>query len=374
MTSLRDAKWVSSALLLLLVFALALVPAHANDDGIDSDDDDDSAIDSDSDLGSPMTRLAFDPRYAGGIHPTNVPLVASDFTSGSMSFSIEAALQIEAPAAHGTATGAGVIVAVLDGGFNLAHPTIADHISPYAYDAIDHDADPTDLGNGIDDDFDGLVDEGLGHGTFVAGMVLLAAPDAILLPIRVRDDEGWGTNEELRIGLDYAIDMEVDVINLSIDLAPQRTLEEIEDLLEAASTREIVVVISAGNDGANRICWQPTYATETVVVGAVDATDTIAPFSNYEANAPSWIMAFAPGVDLCGPFGFPTSDSMAYWSGTSFATGIVSGGVALVREIHPDGLLSDVHSALTEAFEPVRTSSGEPYGWGGRISLRRLVN
>ena len=104
------------------------------------------------------------------------------------------------------ATGDGVLVAVLDGGFNLAHPDIAKRISKDAYDAIDLDDDPNDGGNGVDDDLDGTVDDAVGHGTFVASMVLLAAPDATILPIRIVDDEGYGTEKEIVDGIEYAVE------------------------------------------------------------------------------------------------------------------------------------------------------------------------
>ena len=112
---------------------------------------------------------------AGGwINPTNFPVIDDDVCYSVLTEQ-PAAGQIDALGAHMTSTGAGVVVAVLDAGFNLDNPMIAGHLHPFTYDALDRDRDPNDSGNGIDDDADGDIDPAIGHGTFVAGMVLMAA-------------------------------------------------------------------------------------------------------------------------------------------------------------------------------------------------------
>jgi hypothetical protein len=63
--------------------------------------------------------------------------------------------------------GEGVVVAVIDTGIDASHPLLLGHVAPGGYDFVDNDANPSDAGNGIDDDRDGVIDEGVGHGTFV---------------------------------------------------------------------------------------------------------------------------------------------------------------------------------------------------------------
>src|SRR5262245_44090939 len=96
--------------------------------------------------------------------------------------------------AHEMATGRGALVAILDTGFELNHPFLAGHFEvAYGKDFVGHDGNPSEERNGIDDDGDGLIDEGAGHGTMVAGIVATIAPDARIIPFRVLDDEGRGT-------------------------------------------------------------------------------------------------------------------------------------------------------------------------------------
>ena len=91
---------------------------------------------------------------------------------------------LDLPLARELSTGSGMVVAVLDTGVQLDHPALAPHLVA-GYDFVDNDTMPADEGNGLDDDGDELVDETVGHGTHVAGIVLLVAPESQIMPLRV---------------------------------------------------------------------------------------------------------------------------------------------------------------------------------------------
>jgi subtilase family protein len=278
--------------------------------------------------------------------------------------------QIGVTDAHGAATGAGVVVAVLDGGFNLDHPWIADQILPYGYDPVGQDWDPEDLGNDVDDDGDGIPDGGVGHGTFVCGMILEVAPDVSIIPVRIADDEGHGTDEELAAGIAYAISMGVDVINISYDVATLSSL--VSNKLDLAYQNGITVVVSVGNDGGSTVSALAT-AGHTIGVGSVDDDDVIAGFSN-TPSAGNGLVLFAPGVDLYGPHGGPSDSACCLWSGTSFSAALVSGAAALALDL--DGTLTPngVRDALEDASTTtVHTRSGGTYSYAGRLDLRDLT-
>ncbi len=308
---------------------------------------------------------------SGECNPTNVKLVSSDL---AMAMAYAPEQQVRAPAAWSLSVGSGALVAVLDGGFNVDHPAVCAHIAPGGLDAVDRDSDVNDHGNGLDDDGDGVVDEGLGHGTFVAGMILKVAPEAQILPIRVRDDEGRGFNASLAAGLRYAIDRRVDVINMSLEASKAKDTQ-LMDLMREATSSGIVVVLSAGNDGRGPVT-DLALGVPALVVGAVDENDAIAPFSSYQDMRPlegQARMIFAPGVNLYGPVGTPTDDANAYWSGTSFAAPFVAGAAALLRQVEPELCVNEVVARLADTAYPVYDAKGRRLRYSGRLDVGQAV-
>lgn len=299
--------------------------------------------------------------------PTTVPIVDDDF----LMMAVRTRAQIRADEAHQFSTGADVVVAVLDGGFDLTHPDIERNILHWmGYDAIDHDFDPQEaVGNGIDDDADGLTDGGVGHGTFVVGMILTAAPDAWIVPIRIHDDEGWGTTGELERGLEHALNTGAHIVNISASMMRGRSNYAV-NLIRMMRERGTVVVTSAGNEGRDSVSLIGD-EEDTLTVGAVDVHDRVAPFSNrsWDENVN---MVFAPGVDLYGPFSGMAGPQWAYWSGTSFSAGLVSGAAALVRSRQPWISARWIMQILMESVEPAFDEEGRPMPYG-RIDLLQAV-
>lgn len=312
-------------------------------------------------------------REGGDIFPTSVPVLDDDFEPAA-SVQMEpldsgVLVQVGGFAAHEIATGRGVLVAVLDGGFDLAHPTLAEHLSPLGWDCLDDDGEISDLGNGLDDDGDGVVDRAVGHGTAVSGMVLLAAPDATILPIRVRDDEGRGSNEALVCGIAHAVRSGADVINLSLQAAQQAS-GGVKDAIAVAQSFGVVVVTSAGNGG---LTYLP-FAYGTLLVGAVDADGTIAPFSNLPNEREDRTrFVFAPGVDIHVPLWAGDRPQSGVWSGTSLSAGFVSGSVALMLELLPDAPPGQVVDVVRATASTVYEPGGARYKRAGQIDLLDLV-
>ncbi len=328
-------------------------------------------------------RRAYEARYAkpGSTHPGTLPArllehrsdsdpTTTPILDGDLLFSVHTTQeQLRSRDAHRLTRGGGVLVAVLDGGFNLDHPEIAGRVLPWGFDAVDLDFDPHDLGDGYDDDRDGITDSGVGHGTFVAGMVLLAAPDATILPIRVRDDEGWGTDKELEYGLRFAWAMGAQIVNVSAMPTTGRK-QRIARLIADMRASGVVIVNSAGNDGVEEVSQLGDW-NDTITVGSVDRHNRVAEFSNASKD-PSRIVIYAPGVDLYGPLGLGWDHSSGYWSGTSFSAGLVSGAAALLRSLHPDKSSTELMWRLRHAADPVRGADGR-YLWHGSLNLWKAV-
>jgi len=302
----------------------------------------------------------------GEVDPSNIPVIEGDMVYAAM-WDQHAATMIRAREAHETATGRSVLVAVLDAGFDLSHPILSGHISPNGYDTRDGDADPNDLGNGYDDYGEGTPDSAVGHGNFVAGMVLLSAPDATILPIRVMDDEGYGNGPALAEGIRYAVARKARVLNVSAHPALLQALD-VRVALDEARMRGAVVVASAGNDG--RPGLGPIAGdSRSVSVGAVNGHFEVAEFSN-SAFLTEELTVYAPGVDLYGPM---TRGAMGMWSGTSFSAGIASGAAALWLELEPASPPDAVQERIRTSVNPAYDRQGNRVA-AGVVDLAQVVS
>jgi subtilisin family serine protease len=292
--------------------------------------------------------------------------IALGSSFGRADFDSQTAFSIvQAPLAHRRATGQGVTVAVLDTGIDPTHPLLEEHTLP-GFDFVDGDADPTEVSNAIDDDGDGAVDEGFGHGTFVAGLVLGAAPDAQILPVRVLDSDARGSASAVAAGIEFAVDQGADVINLSLGMRGRS--EVLRGAVRFAISRGVTVVASTGNGADTRAVDFPGGVASVVAVSALSESGGRASF----ANASSRTAVAAPGVDLVGPY---PDGRWGTWSGTSFSAALVSGGAALVKERRPGLSPKRVRRLIQRRARGIRRipRSERRLLGGGRLNLRRLA-
>ncbi|MEU8381611.1 S8/S53 family peptidase [Streptosporangium sp. NPDC048865] len=176
-----------------------------------------------------------------------------------------------------------------------------------------------------DSDGDGELDLQAGHGTFVAGLVLRSAPLARLWPIRVLDGHGIGDEAGLLHVLGRLRTGPPRVLNLSFG---GHTFDDLPSPLVEAALEGLagtVTVACAGNTASDRPFW-PAASPKVIAVGALDAAgEARAPFSAYGP----WVDACARGEWLPSTFlEHGAFQGYARWSGTSFATALVSGAIA----------------------------------------------
>ena len=237
--------------------------------------------------------------------------------------------------AHAISRGERTTVAVLDTGAQLDHPALkANFKDAGRYDFVEDDIDPSDRPVGSDADCDGDKDEMVGHGTHVAGIVDIAAPEAKIMPLRVLDTEGYGDVFTIAKAVHFAAQNHADVINLSLGSPSRSRLlqEEIKD----ATANGVLVAAAAGNSNS-LVAEYPAagngvvaFADGLVAVTSVNMYDRKSGFANYGG----WVDIAAPGEGIRSAF--PVS-KYAYWSGTSMATPFVSGQAALIHAV--DGSL-----------------------------------
>jgi subtilisin family serine protease len=239
---------------------------------------------------------------------------------------------IQAPQRTG---GAGVTVAVLDTGVSLLQPSLVlQSLGGWNFVlGLPVTADTPDL---IDSNGNGVADEGVGHGTMVAGLVYRFAPQANLLPVKVLDSDGQGRLWDTIRGLYYAVDRGARVINTSWSTYQESPV--LKQVVQDCWTGGAVIVASAGNDNLNRLTYPGAYAN-VLTVASLNADNTKAGFSNYGLG----IELDAPGTGLVS---LAYGGGYATGSGTSLSAPIVAAQAALIRSVRPTWTADQVRSRM----------------------------
>ncbi|HEV2448060.1 MAG TPA: S8 family serine peptidase, partial [Candidatus Sulfopaludibacter sp.] len=274
-----------------------------------------------------------------------------------------AAALIGLPAAlHSFATGTGVTVAVIDTGVDPNHPALRGVLVP-GYDftrnrpgnaseledltqstvaildqstvAILDKIYPTVLNQStvaiLDQSTVAILDvknlpSDFGHGTMVAGLIHLVAPNARVMPLKAFRANGSANLSDIVRAIYYAVDNHAKVINMSFSSETQSP--SITAAMQYAWSHDVICIASAGNDG-KRVEVYPAGDRGVVGVGSTSAQDKRSAFSNF--GVPSVRMA-APGEALITTY--PGNNYAGVW-GTSFSTALTSGGAALLSQLTP---------------------------------------
>ena len=236
--------------------------------------------------------------------------------------------------------GSHIVVAIIDTGVDRAHTDLASRLWRDTRSGGEVEAD------GIDNDSDGLVDDHAGwdfidndndpseqaanpetsvagHGTFIAGLVALVAPDCRIMPVRAFSPDGVSNAFTVAAAIKYAADHGADVINLSFG-SPKKS-SVVRDAIKHAHQRGAVLVAAVGNDGQDtgEFPQYPAALGQVIGVAAMDQESRKAGFSNYGKR----VSVTSLGVELASAY---PGDDYAVWSGTSFAAPLAAAQAALI--------------------------------------------
>jgi subtilisin family serine protease len=268
------------------------------------------------------------------------------------------------------------------------------------------------VGDAVDNDFDGLIDLGVTHGTLVAG-IAAAATDNVnsetlqfegmagacwhcrLMAVRVINAEGWAFGSDAASAIYYATNMGAHVINISwgIDVrgASPSLLESIQiivDAIDYATSRGVIVVAAAGNSGSPGLHF-PAIMANTIAVGSSNWLDRRSEFSSHAVSTEvpangidddgnGWVDdvldVVAPGELIWSTYVFSAYDSLLYSTlgvdvapgtdtygsadGTSFATPLVAGYVGLILSQNPGATLQQVRQAIRSNARDILDPNG----------------
>ncbi|HYD81287.1 MAG TPA: S8 family peptidase [Paucimonas sp.] len=261
-------------------------------------------------------------------------------------------------------SGKGVTIAVLDTGIAAAHPefSAAGKLLP-GYNATGSSG----------------VFDARGHGTHVAGLLAAGrdgrgmsgvAYDARLLPIKIFSDSGGGSSAYADAGLRYAIGR-AQIANLSFGTPDRYAPGAAREAVRAG----LLLVAAAGNSGAAHPEWPARFAKEAwangqiIAVGAVDARNRLADFSNRAGDAAAWYLV-APGVDLSSTH---LDGRYMARSGTSMATPVVSGAAAVLKQLWPYLRAEQIAAILFATATDLGAPGVDPVYGRGLVNLEKAL-
>ncbi len=301
-----------------------------------------------------------------------------------------------------------VVVAVLDTGVDYTHPDLVGNIWTNSGETICTDGIDNDHNLKIDDckgwnfatciefDDEDCVTPGVenndpfdddGHGTHVAGTIGAVGFNNLgvtgvmmsvrLMPVKVLNAQGAGYFGDIEDGIDYAVTNGAKVINAS--LGGSDFQQSLYDVIAAANTKGVLLVASAGNDGANNDL-SPTYPASfnlpnIIAVAATDQNDRMAAFSNF---GPLSVDVAAPGVYILSTVPTWWANYQGYGlldfsDGTSMAAPHVSGLAGLLWGYYTHFTNPQVKATILRYADSIPSLSGF-IGTAGRINAYRAIS
>lgn len=276
--------------------------------------------------------------------------------------------ELDIAAVHRITKGAGVLVAVVDTGVEASHPDLRGQVQGGT--GIGEGAGPA--GGTVDVD---------GHGTHMAGIIaarggganhaLGIAPEAKILPVRI-SSKGPASARDLADGIRWAADHGAKVINVSLADDREEVFQYETEAIAYALAKDAVVIAGAGNrPEGHRMVGVPARIPGVVAVGATTRSGRLWSGS---LTGPEVVIA-APGEDIVATGSKRAGSKSGYvtGTGTSSATAVVSGAVALIRAKFPELKAPDVINRLIMTADDAGPDGrDEEFGFG-TLNIRRAL-
>ena len=239
-----------------------------------------------------------------------------------------------------------ITVAVLDTGLDIYHSFFQNRISDVRWNFVSNNGTPSD---------------GQGHGTHVSGTVAdCTAGNVKIMPLKVLNDKGEGTDILTMEAVRYAVDKGANVVNLSLS-GSEANINSWNDTVSYAAQRGVTIVAATGNgepQGRN-VKHYPAAISGVIAVTASTSSNAPAGFAHYGSHADIG----APGEYIYSTY---PGNRYATASGTSMATPHVSAAAALLLSYQPN--------MPTDAILPYLQATSAPWSTGTQLHGAGVLN
>lgn len=239
-----------------------------------------------------------------------------------------------------------VKVALLDTGVEWDNQYFVKRISRGEIDLVDGD-------NKADDDN--------GHGTQMAGVLAELTPENVeILPVKVLNSQGRGTDTDIAQGIRYAVDEGVEVIVLGCNATVPgcSASRPIQDAIDYAADENIPVVVPAGNERLNTkwsVISQDDVPFTTV---ATNKDSVLSTLSNYGSN----VLVAAPGLGVTTT---GLRGRLVEVSGSSYSAAVTGAILSMYKLEDPKAKLNECRQFLMDnTVDKGTQGKDDSYGYG----------
>lgn len=259
-------------------------------------------------------------------------------------------------------TGEGVTVAIIDTGVDSSHEDLqgAKILPGRNFSGCGGE---TDVGDQV------------GHGTFVAGILAAQcgnqlgiaglAEDVSILPIKCMEEATGASLSAVISSVEYAVEQNADILILSLGMLTPAP--ELEQALQKAADRNVLIFAAVGNEGGNELYYPAAY---DCVVGVGSVTESLKHASGSQVNQSVFVTA--PGKSIFGPW---TGEMAAVVStggggyrratGTSFAVPYAAAMGVIAKQIVPDISAAEFQELLQDSCLDLGEQGYDiEFGWG----------
>lgn len=288
--------------------------------------------------------------------------------------------------------GGGVIVADLNSSVDGTHPALAGHLiggydfvtnKPTNYAILNQSSagfmDQSSAGF-MDQSSAGFMDQSsagfmdtillplasgnpaYSHGTLCAGVLAAIAPDSLIMPLRVFDNQGQTDLFSIAKAIRYAAQHGAQVINMSF--GTYTNSKAIKNSIDYANSLNVTLTASAGNNNTSSPQYPAAYSG-VITTAATDIADRKGSFSNYG----SAVLMDGPGVNIILPY---PGGIYSVVSGTSFSAPVVAATAALVRYLRTTSTTASITGTAVNIDAQNPRYAGQL--GHGRVDVLRAVN